>query len=414
MTKYSTHKLSDPDVRHAKPKEKLYRLRDGGGLSCDVLPTGSKVWRYSYRFNTKQKTFTIGNYPGVSLSDARKQRDAAKDKVKAGIDPSLEKQTLRHTSTETSFHAIAEEWYTSNVGGWSEGYSARVYSYLKRDVYPVLGRMEISSITAPTIIMIVKTVADGRGAVSASKRVKSYIQQVFDYALVHGQVDRNPAKDINLSLILPKTVKKHFAAITEPSRIRELLQSIEAYRCSLSVKAALRISPLVFLRPTELRAAEWSEIDLSRGVWTLPAKRRKLPTHLKKANRSEDALFVPLSRQAVSILSHLYEYTGRGVYVFPSPISTSRPISNNTVRTALRNMGYTNADMTAHGFRAMASTRLNELGYRSEVIEAQLGHKEKNEIRAAYNHADYLEERTTMMQEWADYLDSLNSDDKGR
>lgn len=407
MTKYDTHKLSDPDVRHAKPQEKLYRLRDGGGLSCDVLPTGSKVWRYNYKLNNKQKTFTIGRYPNISLSDARKQRDVAKEKVSNRIDPSLEKQTLRHTSTETSFHAIAEEWHTSNVAGWSEGYSTRVYSYLKRDVYPVLGHMEISSITAPTIIMIVKTVANGRGAVSASKRVKGYIQQVFDYALLHGKVDRNPAKDIDLTQLLPKTVKKHFAAITEPKKIGELLQAIEVYRCCLSVKAALRMSPLVFLRPTELRAAEWSEIDLNRAVWTLPAKRRKLPTHLKKANRSDDALFIPLSHQAVDILSHLYEYTGRGVYVFPSPKGTSSPISNNTVRTALRIMGYTNDEMTAHGFRAMASTRLNELGYRSEVIEAQLGHKEKNEIRAAYNHADYLEERTTMMQEWADYLDKL-------
>ncbi|MEZ5535229.1 MAG: integrase arm-type DNA-binding domain-containing protein [Thiolinea sp.] len=275
MKKYRTHKLSDSDVRHAKPREKLYKLSDGGNLACYVLTTGTKSWRYSYRFNGDQKTFTIGNYPNVSLSEARKQREIAKDKVKAGIDPSLEKQTLRHTSNETSFQAIAEEWYTSNVDGWSKEHSTRVHSYLKRDVYPVLGRMEITTITAPTIIMIVKTVAD-RGAIDAAKRVKGFVQQVFDYALVHSQVDRNPAKDINLSLILPKTVKRHFAAITSPEKIGELLTAIEGYSGSLSVKAALRLSPLLFLRPTELREAEWSEIDLKRPSGR-SAKRRKLP-----------------------------------------------------------------------------------------------------------------------------------------
>lgn len=408
MKKYSTDKLYDTDVRNANPKDKLYRLRDGGGLSCDVLPTGSKVWRYAYRLAGKQKTFTIGKYPDIGLKAARKLRDDAKDKVSIGIDPSAEKQMQKHQSSESGFKGIALEWYAANRAGWSESHATRTISYLERDVFPLIGSKDINTLTAPELIPVIKSVS-GRGAIDAAKRVKGFIQQVFDYAVVHGKSERNPAKDINMSLILPKTVKRHFAALTKPSDIGELLRATDVYQGHVSVKFALKLSPLLFLRPTELRAGEWSEVDTAAGIWTLPAARRKLPMHLKKINRAEDALIIPLSKQSISLLNELHQYTGSGKYLFPSARGKTKPISNNAVRTALRTMGYTNDEMTVHGYRGMASTCLNTLGYRSEVIEAQLGHAEKNEIRAAYNRADYLEERTVMMQEWGNYLDSLRN-----
>jgi integrase len=413
------NKLSSPELKAAKPKNKKYRMRDGGGLYCEVLTSGARVWRYVYRFGElkknkagkmvrPEKTFTIGTYPEVGIAEARKQRDIARDKVAAGIDPSLEKQALRSALADTSFEAVAEQWFAESKSGWADSHANRLHGYLKRDVYPVIGRLEIDAVTTSNIIMIVKTVAD-RGAIDAAGRVKGFIQQVFDYAVLHEMVGRNTARDVKLSLILPKRIKSHFATITDPEEIGHLLRAIDGYTGTLAVRAALQLSALLFLRPSELREAEWSEIDLEKAVWTLPARRRKLLTHIKKADRPEDALIIPLSTQAISILSHLYEYTGLGKHLFPSPRGQSRVISNNALRVALRTMGYTNDDMTAHGFRALASTQLNELGYRSEVIEAQLGHKEKNEIRAAYNHAQYLPERTKMMQEWADYLDSLRS-----
>lgn len=245
-----------------------------------------------------------------------------------------------------------------------------------------------------------------RGAVDAAKRVKGFIQQVFDYAVVHGKAPRNPAKDINTQLILPKRIKKHYASITDPVVLGQVLRAIDGYQGSIVVRQALKLIPIM-VRPSELGNAEWSEFDLDNSLWVIPAKRRKLSTHIKKANRPEDAHTVPLSSQAVEVLREIQQHTGNGKYVFPSQRGRSRPMSNNVIRTALRIMGFDNDTITAHGFRAVASTFLNTLGYRSEVIEAQLSHKDTNEIRASYNHADYLEERTVILQEWADYLDSI-------
>jgi integrase len=406
MKKYTKDKLSSPKVRHAKPADKKYKLMDGGGLYCEVLPTGTKAWRYNYRLHGKQKTYTIGEYPEIGLSDARKKRDEAKQKVSEGIDPSEQKQIEKASIKENAFQAIAETWLEHNQTEWTASYHKKVSSYLKRDVFPFLGKREAKSMEAPEIITVIKKVAD-RGAIDASKNVKRYIQQVFDYALVHGKVTRNPAKDINLQLILPKTYVKHYAAVTDPVKLGELLRVIDGYQGSIIVRLALKILPMTMLRPSELANGEWEEIDLDKKTWTIPAKRRKLSNHLKQANRKEDAHVVPLSDQCIELLEELHQYTGRGKYLFPSPRGNSRPISNNALRTALRIMGFDNDTITAHGFRGVASTFLNTLGYRSEVIEAQLSHKDKNEIRAAYNHADYMEERRVMLQEWANYLDSL-------
>ena len=410
MSKYTTSNLQDSAVRHAKPQDKLYRLRDGGGLFCEVLTSGSKVWRYNYRINGKQKTFTIGKYPDTSLSEARTSRDEAKKLVSMGIDPSQQKQISKKALKENTFQKIAEVWLVHQKPQWSAEHYRRTKSYLERDVYPWLGNREAKAIEAPEIIAVIMKVSD-RGAVDAATRVKGFIQQVFDYAVVHGKAPRNPAKDINLQLILPKRVKKHFSAITDPVELGNLLRAIDGYHGSVIVRQALQLIPMVMVRPSELNNAEWVEFDLDSAMWTIPAKRRKLPTHIKRANKPEDAHQVPLSSQAVKVLREVKQYTGNGKYVFPSARGRSRPMSNNAIRVGLRTMGFDNDTITAHGFRAVASTFLNTLGYRSEVIEAQLAHKDKNQIRSAYNHADYIEERTVMLQEWADYLEGLKHGD---
>lgn len=406
MKIYTTNKLSDPEVRHAKPQDKLYRLRDGGGLSCDVLTTGAKVWRYNYRIHGKQKTLTIGSYPDIGLSVARSLRDNAKETVSKGVDPAQQKQLKKKYSLENNFQAIAEQWISEQKPNWSESHYSRITSYLERDAYPFIGSRDVSSIEAPELIAIILKVSN-RGSVDASKRVKGFIQQVFDYALAHGKTSRNPAKDVNLKMILPKTIKKHYASIKDPALLAHLLRTIDEYHGTIQVKTALKILPLVMVRPTELTSAEWSEFDLDNGIWTIPAKRRKLSQPLKNENAPENAHIVFLSEQALAIIKELKPYTDKGKFLFPSIRTKTRPISNNTLRTALRTMGFDNDTITAHGFRGVASTFLNTLGYRSEVIEAQLSHKEKNEVRSAYNHADYLEERKIMLQEWADYLDNL-------
>lgn len=406
MSSYQTYKLSDPECRSAKPKDKLYKLRDGGALSLDIMPSGTKTWRYSYRIHGKQKTFTIGKYPDTSLSEARTSRDKAKKLVSEGIDPSQQKQIIKRQIAEDSFQGIAETWLEQMKPDWSEKHHIRFISYLSRDAFPLIGTRNIAEIEAPEIIAVIRQVAD-RGAVYSAKRIKGMIQQVFDYALVHGKCTRNPAKDINLSMLLPKIIKRHFSAITDPVKLGELLFAIDGYEGSVIVRQALKIIPFVMVRPSELSNAEWSEIDFDTCTWTIPAKRRKLPKHLKDANRPQDAHIVPLCDQVVTELKLTHQYTGRGKYIFPSARGNSRSMSNNALRTALRNMGFDNETITPHGFRGVASTFLNEQGFRTKVIEAQLAHKLKSEVEASYNHAQYIDERREMLKQWGNYLEAL-------
>ncbi len=406
MSRYKTYKLSDPECRTAKPKAKLYRLRDGGGLSLDIMPSGSKTWRYAYRIHGKQKTFTIGKYPDTSLSEARTSRDKAKKLVSTDVDPSQQKQIVKRQISEHSFQGVAETWLVQMKPDWSTTHYTRLNSYLSRDAYPIIGGRDVAEIEAPEIIPIIMQVAN-RGAVDSARRIKGMIQQVFDYALVHGKCSRNPAKDINLTMLLPKVIKKHYSAITDPVRLGQLLFAIDGYAGSIIVRQALKIIPMVMVRPSELSSAEWLEIDLDTATWTIPAKRRKLPQHLKKANRRQDAHIVPLCNQAITELKIIHQYTGRGKYVFPSARGNSRPMSNNALRTALRNMGFTNEEITPHGFRGVASTFLNEQGFRTKVIEAQLSHKLKSDVEASYNHAQYLDERRDMLNQWGNYLETL-------
>ncbi len=245
MTSYKTNKLSDPECRSAKPKGKLYKLADGGGLHLNVLTSGSKVWRYSYRIHNKQKTYTIGNYPDTSLSVARTSRDSAKKLVHAGIDPSQQKQISKRQIAENSFQGVAETWLAQMKGEWSDTHYTRLNSYLSRDAYPLIGNRAVDEIEAPEIIPVIMAVAS-RGAVDSAKRIKGMVQQVFDYALVHGKVKRNPARDINLTMLLPKTLKRHYATITEPQELGRLLRSIDDYKGGIVVKSALQIAPYAY------------------------------------------------------------------------------------------------------------------------------------------------------------------------
>ncbi len=419
MPRTAENLLNNPDCKKAKEDKEHRKLADGGGLYLEVLKTGTASWRYYYRFGEPktnkqgklvkpQKTYTIGNYPEISLANARKLRNEARQMVKEGKDPLVEKRYQTEEIKSDSFQAVAEEWFSENKSGWSESHSSRIRGYLDRDILRPLGQKNISSIKAPDIIAIIKQVRD-RGAVDAAKRVHGFIQQIFNYAVVHAYADRNPAKDIDTKLILPKVVKRHYAAITDPVQVGELLRAIEGYQGNLSVRAALRLAPYLFLRPSELVNGEWEEISFDDDTWIVPAKRRKLPTHIKQADRKEDALLVPLCCQAKTILEELHAYTGRGKYLFPSPRTRKRPLSNNALRTALRIMGYQNEDMTTHGFRAMASTLLNELGHPEKLIELQLGHVWGSEVQRAYDRSEGIEKRNVMMQAWGDYLDSLRS-----
>jgi len=406
--------LSDVAVRNAKAKDKPYKKMDRDGLYLFVKKTKKgvgKYWRFDYSFNKKRKTLSIGKYPIISLSTARERLLDAKRLLEQGIDPSIHKQMQRAATQEkyaNTFEAVANEWYLKFKDTWSEKHAKRIISYLERDVYPWIGALPIDTIEAGThIIPVIERVAD-RGAIDAARRVKGFIQQVFSYAVTKKKVQLNPAKSIELSLILPPQVKKHFATITDPIKVGELMRSIDGYNGSLVVRCALKLSPLVMLRPKELRQAEWSEIDFATATWTIPAKRMKNRKHIKQANLEADQHIVPLSKQALNVLQELYPLTGRWKYIFPSARGKSRSMSENAVRVALRTMGYTNDDITPHGFRAMASSMLNEMGkWNPDAIERQLSHKDKNIIRRSYNHAQHLEERREMLQFWADYLDEL-------
>jgi len=404
---YTTSQLTDAKIKAAKPRDKIYSLADGGNLLLFVRPTGVKVWRYNYRIHGKSKTLTIGRYPSVSLAAARERCMEARMQVAEGHDPALLKKSAKSSLIEDSFQSVAENWINDNSPNWSESHKKRTINYFKRDVFPMIGAMPLREIQAKHIIMVVKSVA-GRGANEAAKRLKSVIGQVFEYGLMFQLCERNPSKDISTrNLGLPKNVKIGFSAITDPKMFGGLMRDIDAYGGGVSVSHALKLAPYLALRPSELTGGSWEEINFENKTWVLPAKRRKLPTHIKKADRPEDALIIPLAPQVIEILQNLYRYTGQGALMFPGQRGQSRPLSENAIRVALRSMGYSNEDHTGHGFRHSFSTMLNNLGYESRLIESALGHKPQNEIEAAYNRADLLERRTVLMLEWANYIDWL-------
>lgn len=397
-------KLTDTAIRNAKPAPKHYRLFDGGGLYLEITPAGGKLWRLKYRFGGKEKRLALGAYPEVPLSQAgkdapkgaRQKAFEARSLLADGIDPSAPRKAAKVAQQEQSetFERVAREWYAKQLPTWTEAHAGKVIGFLERNAFPWLGQRPIREIM-PAEVLATARRTEARGAIESAHRTVGYVSMVFRYAVASGMADSDPTRDIRGAL--SPTNEKHFASITDPKGVGELLRAIDGYTGGLVVRCAMRLAPLVFVRPGELRKAEWAEINLEAAEWRIPGAKMKMGTpHI-----------VPLSGQALAILEELRPVTGTGRYVFPSARTGERPMSENTVNAALRRMGYSKEQMTGHGFRSMASTLLNEQGWNRDAIERQLAHSERNSVRAAYNYAEFLGERREMMQAWATYLDGL-------
>ena len=396
--------LSDIAIRAVKPGSKTQRLFDGGGLYLEVAPSGGKWWRFKYRFGGKEKRFSLGVYPDVSLKDAREKRDMARKLLTQGIDPGEAKKAVKATEAgNESFESVARSWISLKSPTWSTSHTEKTISILEKDVFPFIGSRHIGEITPPDMLATLKRI-DTRSSVTARKAY-SACRQIFFNAIATGLAKTNPVDGLTI-LLSPRRVK-HMAAPTGLPEVARLLRAIDGYTGSFPVRCALMLSPLFFVRPGTLRGMEWEDIDLNRAEWRIPIEQLKRRQTEKDARRGEIGLIVPLPRQAVEILRQLYRLTGEKRFAFPGARSKNKCISDNTVRSALRGMGFTGEEITPHGFRHMASTLLHELGFPSHLIEKQLAHTDKNKIRAVYNHAEYIPERRKMMQAWADYLDEL-------
>ena len=383
--------LTDTRLRALKPRKSLYRVTDEKGLCVEVHPTGARYWRLRYRVANTQKMLSLGVYPDVSLILARQRRDDARTLVAQGIDPSAQRKATKQAEGMT-FEALAREWLERREV--SEATAAKDRWLLEDFAFPALGSKPIASITAADVLALLQGL-EQRGLLETARRLRAKVSAVFRHAVATLRAQGDPTTALRDAIKSPKV--EHHAAITEPRTFADLLRAIHAYSGGFVVACALKLAPLLFVRPGEQRHAEWTEIDLDAGEWRIPAAKMKM--------RADH--FVPLSSQAVAILRDLHALTGRGRYVFPSPRTSDRPMSENALTAALRALGYDGDTMTAHGFRGSASTLLHELGYLSDVIERQLAHKERNAVKEAYNRAQHLPERRKMMQEWADYLDGL-------
>ncbi len=391
--------LTDMKVQKAKSKDKPYSLFDGGGLYLLVTPSGGKLWRFKYRFNNKEKKIACGSYPEISLQAARRKREDARRLLANGVDPDAVRKAQKIAKTEETetFEVIAREWHTKFTPTWTPGHAVTIMSRLERDLFPWIGKRPINQIKAPELLAVLRRV-ESRGALETAHRIRTIAGQVFRYAVATGRAERDPAADLKGAL--PQPQERHHAAITDPKEVAPLLRALDGYQGHFVVKCALKLAPLFFVRPGELRHAEWSEIDLDEAVWNIPAHKMKM----------KQAHIVPLCRQALEILIELKEVTGASRYVFPSGRSNTRPMSNNAINAALRRMGYEKDTMTGHGFRAMARTILDEvLHIRPDFIEHQLAHAVRDPNGRAYNRTAHLEERRKMMQTWADYLDGLKA-----
>lgn len=390
--------LSDSAIRGAKPRAKPHRITDSQGLYIEISPAGGKLWRFKYRFAGKEKRLALGAYPEISLKDARERRDEARKLLANGIDPGEHKKAQKASALDLSantFEAVARKWMALKSTKWAQSHSAKIMSRLERDVFPWIGKKPIKTITRPEVIATLNRILD-RNAIETARRVGFNIRQVFDFAINEEIADRNPA--LNISSALPSHETKHRAAITDIRQIGGLMRSIDSYQGSFVTKCALRIAPLTFVRPGELRSAEWKDIDFETKRWTIPAAKMK----------SREPHIVPLCSQAIEVLSELHQLTGGGKYVFPGAHDRNRPMSNNAVLSALRRMGYGKDEMCGHGFRAMARTVLDEvLHIRVDYIDHQLSHAVKDTNGRAYNRTAHLQERHHMLQTWADYLDAL-------
>jgi integrase len=386
--------INDTRIRNTKPAGKPQKLFDGGGLFLLLQPNGSRWWRLKYRFDGREKTLSLGVYPEVSLKQARERREALRRTIADGVDPSAIRKSEKRARTNT-FEAVAREWYEQRVPNWTPEYAKLLLRRLERNLFPWIGSKPVAKLTAADVLDCLQRIQK-RGALETAHRARGTCGEVMRYAVATRRAERDPVADLRGAL--PPTKPTHFASIKDPVKVGELMRAIAGYDAKAeAVRAALRLAPYVFVRPTELRKADWSEFNLEAAEWRLPPERTKMGfPHI-----------VPLSRQAVQILRELCVITGPHGLVFPSIRTGARAISNNTINAALRKLGYTREEMTGHGFRSMASTILNEQGWHPDAIERQLAHIEQNDVRAAYNYAEYLPIRRRMMQSWSDYLDAL-------
>ncbi len=390
--------LTVKQIENFKPKDKDYKASDEKSLYLLVKKNGGKYWRMNYRWGDKQKTLALGVYPEISLREARDERDEARKLIRNNVDPSTLKRSMRDArkdAAENSFEAIGREWLAKEQDSWSPAHAKKQYWLLEKNLFPYIGRHPISEITPPTLLAALRK-TESRGALETTRRVKQVAGQIFRYAVATGRCERDPSADLKGALQTPQTV--HYAAITEPADVGKLLTMIDGYSGTATVRNALLLAPLVFVRPGELRYMEWSEVDFEERQWRLPAEKMKM----------KQAHIVPLSNQAIEILQDQHELSGRWQYVFPSERSKKRAMSENALNAALRRMGIAKEEMTAHGFRAMARTLLDEqLGFPPHIIEHQLAHDVRDPLGRAYNRTKHLPERIEMMQKWADYLDNL-------
>lgn len=408
-------KLTAKAIENAKPKEKPYKISDGGGLFLLVNPAGSKYWRWKYRIQGREKLLAIGVYPDVTLKEARETMHEARKKLEQGIDPSIAKKLDAMKPGSDTFEAVAREWFERYLKTKSQSHYIRTVSYLERDVFPFIGARPVGAIKPPELIPIIDRIHK-RVVRDSHLRTLQSIGQVLRYAIATGRrSDPDPTPSLK-GLFPPQEPKNHFPAITDPAEVGRLMRAIDNYQGNMITKAALELSSIVMMRPGALIKAEWAEIDFEAAIWTIEAERMKNPMMVKKANREEDRHIIPLPVQALAILKGLLPLTGHSRYVFQSPAARRKqqiPMSNETVTKAIHRMGF-KGEMTGHGFRSMASTLLNDMrrpdGSRMwdiDAIERQLSHKDRNQIRAAYNRGGYIEERRRMLQWWADYLDRL-------
>ena len=392
--------LTDTAVKTAKPTEKQRAMFDGGGLYLLVVPNGGKYWRFKYRFEGKEKQLAFGTYPEISLAKARERREEARRMVAEGIDPGAVKKAVKaavRAETENAFEVVAREWHEKFKSKWTPGHAATTFRRMELDLFPFLGARDIAEITPPEMLGVLRKV-EARGALETAHRIKTIAAQVFRYAIATGRATYDPT--VPLKGALPPATPEHFPSITDPKRVTELLRSIDDFKGSIVVRAALWLAAYTFVRPGELRHMEWSEIDLEAAMWDIPAGKMKMKV----------SHFVPLCGQSLDLLRELQPLTGGGKYVFPCNRSAARAMSENTINAALRRMGYEKEEFTGHGFRAMARTLLDEkLKFPSSHIEAQLAHAVKDANGRAYNRTTFLDDRKKMMQRWADYLDSLKA-----
>lgn len=414
---------SDQTIKAVKPGDPRKRLNDGDGLFLLLfVKGGAHGWRFAYSLQGKRNNLSLGVYPDVSLAQARKSADAARALVASGVDPSdarkvgkedverkreADRRTAAGLPDADSFEGVAREWFDTRKGQWSDSYGEKILARLVADVFPYIGRRPIGEITPPELLSVLRRI-ESRGVVETAHRARENCSQVFRFAVATGRAQRDAAQDLRDALKKPEV--KHFAAITDPKRMGELLRACDGYTGTPVVRTALLLAPMLMLRPGELRHAEWHEIDLDTATWTVPAQRMKR----EKAGKAHGAPhIVPLPTQAVAAFRELQPLTGEGRWVFRGERHHDRPMSENTVNAALRAMGFSAEEVTGHGFRATARTMLAErLGVEQSVVEAQLAHSVRDSLGRAYNRTEFLDQRRAMMQKWSNYLDQLRVDDR--